>query len=67
MCVQSRALCEELDPSDFEASKECEPSFTNYTVNFCGCLDYIFYSDAQLRLAAVVEPVSEKQLWQVRV
>ncbi|OEH77099.1 endonuclease exonuclease phosphatase family protein [Cyclospora cayetanensis] len=58
-----KALRENLDPYDFEVSQQCEPPFTNYTGNFTGCLDYIFFSASELRLAALMEPVSETQLF----
>ena len=30
-----------------------EPNFTNYTANFKGCLDYIWYSPGRIRVMAV--------------
>ena len=67
MWSQGKALTESLDANDIAVSQQCEPTFTNYTSNFSGCLDYIFFSGRQLRLFALLEPVTEAQLFQVRV
>lgn len=36
-----------------------EPSFTNYTDNFVGVLDYIWYSHETLAVSKVLQPVDE--------
>ncbi|KAJ4443448.1 hypothetical protein ANN_05117, partial [Periplaneta americana] len=40
------------------------PEFTNYTVGFAGCLDYIFYQHDQLGVAQVVPLPSVEELQQ---
>lgn len=39
-----------------------EPSFTNLTAQFSGCLDYLWYSPDTLAVAAVLEPLDESTL-----
>ncbi|KEG03660.1 hypothetical protein YYE_01684 [Plasmodium vinckei vinckei] len=41
-----------------------EPPFTNYTSNFIGCLDYIFYNDEDLNIISTVNIPDENQLIQ---
>ncbi|SCM23285.1 carbon catabolite repressor protein 4, putative [Plasmodium chabaudi adami] len=41
-----------------------EPAFTNYTSNFIGCLDYIFYNDEDLNIISTVNIPDENQLIQ---
>lgn len=36
-----------------------EPAFTNFTGNFTGCLDYIFYSSDKLEVCKILKPVDE--------
>ncbi|KAL6071665.1 Glucose-repressible alcohol dehydrogenase transcriptional effector [Balamuthia mandrillaris] len=36
-----------------------EPAFTNFTDNFQGCLDYIFYTQEHLEVLKVLRPVDE--------
>ncbi|KAJ9577226.1 hypothetical protein L9F63_006200, partial [Diploptera punctata] len=40
------------------------PEFTNYTVGFSGCLDYIFYQNNQLEVSQVVPLPSTEELQQ---
>lgn len=36
--------------------------YTNYTVGFCECIDYIFYQSDRLRCTQTVPPPSDAQL-----
>ncbi|CBZ52933.1 Carbon catabolite repressor protein, related [Neospora caninum Liverpool] len=59
----SKALKDGLDPHDFYALRQSEPEFTNYTGNYTGCLDYLFFTDTMLRVREILEPVDSKQLF----
>lgn len=63
--VQSKALKDGLNPHDFCVLRQSEPEFTNYTGNYTGCLDYLFYTDTILRVRQILEPVDSKQLFRV--
>lgn len=39
-----------------------EPDFTNYTVAFKGCLDYIMYSQGSLQVLRVLDTYNESVL-----
>lgn len=39
-----------------------EPKYTNYTVGFTACLDYIFYQTDGLRVVQAVQTPSEEEL-----
>nr|PIM05199.1 endonuclease/exonuclease/phosphatase family protein [Toxoplasma gondii COUG] len=58
----SKALKDGLDPHDFYALRQSEPEFTNYTGNYTGCLDYLFFCDTMLRVREILEPIDSKQL-----
>lgn len=38
------------------------PKFTNYTVGFAACLDYIFYLQTNLRVVQAIPVPTEKEL-----
>lgn len=57
---------EGLNPHDFCCLRLSEPEFTNYTGNYTGCLDYLFYTDTILRVRQILEPVDSRQLFRVR-
>lgn len=41
---------------------EQEPQYTNYTVGFTACLDYIFYQTDNLRVLQAIQTPSEEEL-----
>ncbi|KJP87545.1 hypothetical protein AK88_02849 [Plasmodium fragile] len=61
----SKLLSQKLSPEDYTSNLEIfEPLFTNYTGNFIGCLDYIFYNDENLNIVSTVNIADENQLMQ---
>lgn len=47
----------------FELASACgTPKYTNFTVGFADCLDYIFYEKAHLTVTQVVPLPSEDEL-----
>ncbi|KAF7459361.1 putative carbon catabolite repressor protein 4 [Cryptosporidium felis] len=59
----AKAIVEGHNPNMLASSTESlEPVFTNYTPNYLGCLDYVFYSDERLRLGGVLELLDEEAL-----
>jgi CCR4-NOT transcription complex subunit 6 len=50
---QKKCICEET----------CEPRFTNYTVDFQGAIDYIFYTGDSLVTSAVLELPDENDIF----
>ncbi|KAH8583190.1 endonuclease exonuclease phosphatase family [Cryptosporidium sp. chipmunk genotype I] len=59
----AKAMVEGHNPSILVSSTESlEPVFTNYTPNYLGCLDYVFYTDERLRLGGVLELLDEEAL-----
>ncbi|KAK9172929.1 Endonuclease/exonuclease/phosphatase [Cryptosporidium meleagridis] len=59
----AKALVEGHNPNMLVSSTESlEPVFTNYTPNYLGCLDYVFYTDERLRLGGVLELLDEEAL-----
>eukprot|EP00762_Andalucia_godoyi_P002167 ANDGO_02521.mRNA.1 Carbon catabolite repressor protein 4 homolog 1 len=42
--------------SAYVSALGAEPEYTNYTQNFVGCLDYVFFSDHRARVSAVLVP-----------
>jgi CCR4-NOT transcription complex subunit 6 len=40
-----------------------EPSFTNYTGDYIGCLDYIWYTDEGLKLCGILQPYEQSQMY----
>ncbi|KMZ80177.1 hypothetical protein PVIIG_01957 [Plasmodium vivax India VII] len=61
----SKLLSQKLNPEEYTSNLEIfEPLFTNYTGNFIGCLDYIFYNDENLNIISTVNIADENQLMQ---
>ncbi|OTN67148.1 putative Carbon catabolite repressor protein 4 [Plasmodium knowlesi] len=61
----SKLLSQKLNPEEYSSKMEIfEPLFTNYTGNFIGCLDYIFYNDENLNIISTVNIADENQLMQ---
>ncbi|ANQ08703.1 Endonuclease [Plasmodium coatneyi] len=61
----SKLLSQKLNPEEYTSNLEVfEPLFTNYTGNFIGCLDYIFYNDENLNIISTVNIADENQLMQ---
>ncbi|CRG92965.1 carbon catabolite repressor protein 4, putative [Plasmodium gallinaceum] len=60
----SKLLSQKLNPDDYNNLEVFEPLFTNYTGNFIGCLDYIFYNDENLNIISTVNIADENQLMQ---
>ncbi|KAJ1610247.1 hypothetical protein OJ253_1260 [Cryptosporidium canis] len=59
----AKAIVEGHNPNMLTSSTESlEPVFTNYTPNYLGCLDYVFYTDERLRLGGVLELLDEEAL-----
>ncbi|KAH7647407.1 hypothetical protein FG379_003074 [Cryptosporidium bovis] len=59
----AKAIVEGHNPNLINTSTESlEPVFTNYTPNYLGCLDYVFYTDERLRLGGVLELLDEEAL-----
>ncbi|EEA08005.1 endonuclease/exonuclease/phosphatase family protein [Cryptosporidium muris RN66] len=59
----ARAVVEGHNPNIIPRSTETlEPLFTNYTPNYLGCLDYVFYTDERLRLGSILELLDEEAL-----
>jgi CCR4-NOT transcription complex subunit 6 len=48
--------------SAMSAASGYEPHFTNYTANFKGCLDYIFYTPGRLKILAISSLPDENDL-----
>ena len=66
VCVQGLSLLRSEEAgSGFEVYRQLEPLITNYTPNFRGCLDYIFYSPSRLQLLEILQPLEEHQLIRV--
>ncbi|SCQ16470.1 carbon catabolite repressor protein 4, putative [Plasmodium ovale] len=60
----SKMLAQKLNPDEYTHLEIFEPLFTNYTGNFIGCLDYIFYNDENLNIISTVNIADENQLMQ---
>lgn len=60
----SKLLSQKLNPEEYNNLELYEPLFTNYTSNFIGCLDYIFYNDENLNIISTVNVADENQLIQ---
>lgn len=60
----SKLLSQKLNPDHCQNLELFEPLFTNYTGNFIGCLDYIFYNDENLNIISTVNVADEHQLMQ---
>lgn len=60
----SKVLSQKLNPDHCQNLELFEPLFTNYTGNFIGCLDYIFYNDENLNIISTVNVADEHQLMQ---
>lgn len=48
--------------SNYNSHVKFEPSFTNFTGNYVGCLDYLFFSFDMLNLSGFRPPLNEASL-----
>lgn len=49
-------------PFKFKSAYEINPKYTNFTVLFAACIDYIFYQSANLRVLQTIPVPSDKEL-----
>lgn len=49
-------------PFQFKSAYEINPKYTNFTVLFAACIDYIFYQSANLRVLQTIPVPTDKEL-----
>lgn len=49
-------------PFNFKSAYENHPKYTNFTVLFAACIDYIFYQTSNIRVLQSIPTPSEEEL-----